>query len=90
MTADQLDPALRITYGRKLATTVALAAAEHGMSVKHMATTLDRLGVAPLPSAADPERPARLDGRTLLYDRKEIAARLAARPGRGANLRGHG
>lgn len=90
MTANQPDPALRITYGRRAATTVALAAAEHGMSVKHMATTLDRLGVAPLPRLDDPQQSARLDGRTLLYDRKEIAARLAARPGRGANRRGHG
>lgn len=89
MMMTQPDPALRITYGRKAATTVALAAAEHGMSVKHMVITLVRLGVVPLPRADDPTQPARLDGRTLLYDRQEIARRLAARPGRGANLRGH-
>jgi hypothetical protein len=84
------DPALRITYGRKVATTVALAATEHGMSVKAMATTLERMGLGPLPRADDPTQPARLDGRTLLYDQREITKRLAARPGRGANLRGHG
>jgi hypothetical protein len=87
---DQPDPALRITYNHKAATTVALAAAEHGMTVKHMAITIARLGVGPIPRADDPTQPARLDGRTLLYSRDEIRTRLAARPGRGANLRGHG
>lgn len=85
-----VDPALRITYGHREATTVALAAAEHGLSVKHMAITLARLGVAPLPRADDPTQPARLAGRTLLYPAAEIRKRLKARPGRGANLRGHG
>lgn len=83
------DPALRITYNRKAATTVALAAAAHGMTVKHMATTLDRAGVKPIPHATMPDQPARLDGRTLLYSVAEIDKALKARPGRGANLRGH-
>jgi hypothetical protein len=83
------DPALRITYNRKPATTVALAAAKHGMTVKHMATTLDRCGVEPLPHATEPGQPARLDGRTLLYSSADIDKAVAARPGRGANLRGH-
>jgi hypothetical protein len=85
-----LDPALRITYNRREATTVALAAAEHGVDAKHMATTLTRLGIKPLPRADDPTQPARLDGRTLLYPAAEIRRRIKERPGRGANLRGRG
>jgi hypothetical protein len=80
----QLDPALRITYNRREATTVALAAAEHGVTPKHMAITLDRLKIGPLPHATIPGELARLDGRTLLYPAAEIRRRIAERPGRGA------
>src|SRR5438128_10077452 len=45
------DPALRITYAGREATTIALAAAELGHSARHMSTTLTRLGVHPLPRA---------------------------------------
>ena len=83
------DPALRITYAGREATTIALAAAEHSLSQRHMSTTLTRLGVTPLPRAGEPNGRAEIDARTPLYDAAEVRAALERRPGRGANLRGH-
>ena len=90
MTEPARNPAaehIRITYKRRQATTVALAAVQHGRTVKHMATDIDRLGVKPF--LDEDGEPVRLDGRTLLYPKVPIDRGMRSRAGRGAHLRGH-
>lgn len=70
---------VRITYRGKLALTTRQAARRYGIQPSTMRKEIDRLGIAPLPEG--------IDERTPLYDAKELAAAMKARPGKGANLR---
>ena len=71
---------LRITYDGKHVLTTAQAASRYGLTPSGMRATLTRLDVEPIPEA--------LDGRTPLYLATELDKAMAARPGKGANLRG--
>lgn len=72
---------VRITYDGKLAVTTAQAAARLGLSPVTVRTEILRLGIEPLPEG--------IDARTPLYLWSSLKAAMDARPGKGANLRGH-
>jgi hypothetical protein len=72
---------IRILYDDELAVTTAQFAARYGLTIATAGRTLLRLGVDPLPE--------QLDGRTKLYLAAPLDEAMQARPGRGANLRGH-
>ena len=73
---------IRITYDGKLALTTAQFADRHDMTMDTARKTLSRLGVDPVPD--------QLDGRTKLWLAAPLAKAMKGRPGKGANLRGHG
>lgn len=73
---------IRILYDGKLALTTAQFAERHGLTMETARKTLSRLGVDPLPD--------QLDGRTKLWPATPTDRAMKARPGKGANLKGHG
>ncbi len=73
---------IRVLYDGKLAITCSQFAEQHGMTMDTARKTLSRLGVDPLPE--------QLDGRTKLWPAAPVEKAMKARPGKGANLRGHG
>lgn len=72
---------VRITIDGKVALTVEQAAERYGMLASSVRVAISREGLEP-----DGE----LDGKKKLYLQSRLDAILKARPGRGANLRGHG
>lgn len=72
---------VRITVDGKLALTTRQLAAELGLDPASVRSAIKRLGLQPV---------EHLDERTPLYAAAPARKALAARPGRGANLRGRG
>lgn len=72
---------IRILYDDELALTTAQFAQRHGLNMAAARKALSRLGVDPLPE--------QLDGRTKLWPAAPVDEAMQARPGKGANLRGH-
>lgn len=76
-------PKIRITYDGKLALTVSQAAQRYDLELASMRSALHRLAgqglIAPLDEG--------LDARTPLYLATDLDRAMAARPGKGANLR---
>lgn len=79
---DGMAETIRILYNGKLALTTAQFADRYGLTMETARKALSRLGVDPLPE--------QLDGRTKLWPAAPIERAMKARPGKGANLRGHG
>lgn len=82
MTGVAADDEIRILYNGKQAFNVSLFAEKYGMSIDTARKTLSRLGVAPF------DKP--LDGHTKLWPAAAVNKAMKSRPGKGANLRGHG
>lgn len=72
---------VRITVDGKVALTVDQAAARYGMLASSVRTAISREGIGP---------DGVLDGKKKLYLQARLDLILKGRPGRGANLRGHG
>lgn len=80
------DPApsrIEITYDGRQAISAPLAAKRYRLGIDAMRKTLSRLRTA---GAVEP-LPEGLDERTDLYDLQTLDDAMAARPGKGANLR---
>lgn len=71
-------PNIEITVDGRPALTTAQAATRHGLKPSSLRGEIARAGLEPV---------AELDARTPLYDAEQLAAALAARPGKGAHLR---
>lgn len=69
---------IEITYDGRPVLTAALAGERYNLALDAMRQALRRADLQPV---------AALDARTPLYDAGQVAAAMAARPGKGANLR---
>lgn len=67
-------PDIRITVDGKLAQTIDMAAAQHGLKASSIRSALSRAGAEPA---------AWLDARTPLHLAKDLERLLSGRPGRG-------
>lgn len=74
-------PIIRITVDGKLALTVEQAATRYGLAHSTVSSAITRHRIEP---------DAVLDGRKKLYLAARLDKLMKERPGRGANLRGHG
>lgn len=81
--ATPAEPVITIKVDGKPALTVEMAAARYGLTLGSMSAAITRLGDSIRPAAP-------LDGRKQLYYVAALDKAMKGRPGKGANLRGHG